>query len=259
MWSLEVRDPGLPSAPELGAGSWLPVGRAQPGPVPAHVGHSMSTWPGYHRAVPSRWPAGQDGAQVPACSSFPGQGNRHTRQILSARCSPQAPRLLLPRAPVNKLYNGHRGRLQNPSWLLGSARLGVVAWAPQGVPGGPVAWSPRLMLRAVAGLDSACHRGALPPAAPPAGFCGGEGSPPGEHTHVCKPPLGVNVAVRTQTHCAGSPQLCQHTHTEAVPLSPLSPARAGPAGSSCSMSSPARALAVHGSLPPACPSEPSLQ
>lgn len=78
-------------------------------------------------AVGARQIAVQGRVQLPACRAFPGQGNGHARQILSARCVPLAPCPLLPNAPVNKLYNGHHDCLQNPSCLLDSAQLGVVA------------------------------------------------------------------------------------------------------------------------------------
>lgn len=129
--------------------AWVPAGNARAG---AGSGQQV----------------GQDGLQVPACSPFPGQGNQHARQILSAWCAPPAPRPLLPGAPVNKLYNGHHGCLQNPDWLLGTACLGMLAQVPLGSPVLPVVCCPRVMLRAAGGPDAACHRGA-PSSHSPAG------------------------------------------------------------------------------------------
>lgn len=199
----------------------------------------------------------QDGAQVPACSPFPGQGNGHARQILSARCAPQPPRPLLPGAPVNKLYNGHHGCLQNHGWLLGSAQVEAMSWTTQWVPSAACDLLPQ--------GDAQNHgrAGLCPPPQCP-GSCshlrwafGGEGSPPSEHTCVCKAPSGVNMVVCAQTCCTSSSQPCQHTHTEPVPWSPLSPARARPAGSSCSVSSPTQALAAQRTAPCLLPALPS--
>lgn len=98
--------------------AWLPTGRAQPGPLPAHIGHPVSAQPGH----PAGWGTG------PCLQPFgrAGQGRQHAGQILSARCAPQAP----PCAPVNKLHNEHRS-LQNHRWLP------AVACAPPGSPSCP--------------------------------------------------------------------------------------------------------------------------
>jgi len=129
-WSMETKALGLLSAPICGACSWLPTGRAQPGAAPAHVRHPVSTWPGYPQG--RGWVASRAGwGTGPCLQPFPRAGK------LAHKANPLGglrPTGSLTWAPVNKLHNGRWGRLQNHSWLLGSAPLGAVSWAPLGVP-----------------------------------------------------------------------------------------------------------------------------
>lgn len=136
-------------------------------------------------AVGARQIAVQDGVQVPACRAFPGQGNWHTRQILSARCVPLAPRPLLPNAPVNKLYNGHHDCLQNPSCLLDSAQLEVVAQTPPGLPVLPMFSCLSDAQSSSRARLTACHCSA---SIQQDGICEGKVYSPVGHTCVCKPP-----------------------------------------------------------------------
>lgn len=96
----------------------LSTGRAQPGPLPAHIRHPVSAQPGH----PAGWGTG------PCLQPLAGQAARRANPLGTLR--PAGSPLLPPCTPVNKLHNGHCC-LQNHRWLP------AVACAPPGSPSYP--------------------------------------------------------------------------------------------------------------------------